>query len=1227
MTSTRPGPFSLMSWLVAASVAAGCAGDGCSCVSPIPGGFPEDQRVENAVQLRVSSTGLDKLESDPAGLVSGLLGDMGLTFPVPDSCGAENEVCCDNGNPVPDCGPLIIDITPQGPTEQPGQAEARLVIDPVTGANRIRVTLRARISTGSDLPVHVGSLSSDCLIGVDTTASGNDSVTLTLDAVFSQEPWGATRVDFENVALANFDTGDIDISAGDFFCEIANLDFIKDQFVGDFLTSFTENISGMLYEQVCKACPGDTVAECNSPHATACSGDGLCEVSAGRCLQELGITGRMTGDALLGSFSPGTLGAIDIHDVAGGYSATDGEGLSLGLHGGMLPAGSERDRCGPPATPPAGVTIAPSNYFQGNTNPDTSAAFDFAVGVHKHNLDLFAYSGYQGGLMCLNVGTRTVDLLNSETLAVLMPSFIDLLHGKVGQMVLGLRPQAPPTIVLGLGTFDENGGIVEPLLDVTFTGMEIDFYGMVDDQWIRLMTLVADVHLPINLDVDDAGQIVPVLGDLDNAFSNLSVKNSEALLETPAELTDKFPALLELALPLVADGLGGFALPELGGLRLVIPPGGITAVDGKQFLAIFGNLEIVAAAPRVDTAAEITAVAVPERAVYAAARLDRARRPKVALRLGGSGTPGAQLEWSLKVDGGTWSPYTRNPEPVLSRQVFWLPGQHRIEVRAREVGKPWTTDRTPVVLKPVLHPDGQLPARPRPIEFHGQGSGGGCDCATGLAGDGAGGALLLLAAVLLGVSRRARRAAARAGLPLLIAGLAVLAPAGCSCGGTSTECSGPGGECLEGEVERGPLGRWDSIAIDGDRAVVTAYEESLGDLVLIDVSSDTWAYQVIDGVPADVLPVYDPGTYRGGIVEAGPNVGAWTSVTLRDGRVRVAYQDLDQGVLKFAAESDDGWAIHVVDADTQGGSVGLYASLAWGPDGVPAIAYMAAAIDDGASGKKSELRLAVASTATPASESDWTVSVLDDAAVSCAGLCADGFACLPATASTGELCTAVTTDCPAECADDQACIGGTCTAIVPTPAAHDLPGGTGLFARLGYLPDGRAVVVYYDRSVGDLMMQLNETGWSAVPLDAAAGTDTGMHAAMAIDGAGTVHVAYQDALGDRLLYVSWAGGTAGPIEVVDDGTRAGDRTHPVGAGAAVLALGGGPAIAYQDGASSDLLVARRGETVWTREDLLVGATLDGFYTAGATGGRTLISSYRYDRAYWPPGELVVSELP
>jgi len=97
------------------------------------------------------------------------------------------------------------------------------------------------------------------------------------------------------------------------------------------------------------------------------------------------------------------------------------------------------------------------------------------------------------------------------------------------------------------------------------------------------------------------------------------------------------------------------------------------------------------------------------------------------------------------------------------------------------------------------------------VQFHGSG-GSGCDCRAG-GGSGAGLALLI-AAVLLGLRRRRADA--------LVLFLLALAGPGCSCGSEEVECNGPSGECMEGEVARGPTGRWNSLDMDGDRRVLRA---------------------------------------------------------------------------------------------------------------------------------------------------------------------------------------------------------------------------------------------------------------------------------------------------------------------------------------------------------------------------------------------------------------------
>ncbi len=1283
--------------LVSAAMVGGCVGDGCSCAGPIPGGFPPESRVENTMQVRVSDSGLAALTQDPAALIEGFVGPEGLTIDVPPACDPNDDpkICCDgDGNPIMPCGPIEIDLEPR-----PGDAP-RLEIDPVSGQSRLDVQMRARVRTKNDLPIEkeVLFLTVSCDVAIDTEASGDDDVLVTLPLSFTEDAAaGTTRLEVGQVSLDQFQNGDIQLSGG-IDCDIADL--LVFAFRGLLVGVFEDQIESTVSDQVCKSC--DDVAECGA-FADACEG-GTC-MRGDQCVQELGISARLPAASVLGDTSPGTMGALDLYEVAGGYADTDNGGISLGFLGGGLPASGERDRCGPSATAPESGPLPVSSFFTGNTRPDTGDPFDFSVGIHQHNIDLLAWSAYESGFLCLNIGTRSVELLNSDTLAIVMPSLIDFLHGEVAQMVLGLRPQRPPVIALGPGTFidDGNGGrtIDEPLLDITMPELAIDFYAQVEDQFIRIMTLTSDVHLPMSLDVSPEGELIPVLGDLDNAFANLRVENSEALYETPDELATRFPAVLDLALPLLIDGLGSFALPELGGITLRVDSGGITSVDDNSFLAIFGSFELpqmAAAAPagggKIVTTASLTSIHVPEREAFT--RPTRDARPRIDLKLGGyrpNGTA-AELEWAVRLNGGPWSPFSRSERVTLSRESLWLQARHRVEVRAREVGKSETTDPSPVVLEPIIdvipphvvlsRPNssvgalrdsvwvlgtdnvskGRLRGRyrlgdrswqaitlPAEIELAGAGAGeelqvelvdeagnnsratmvvenrerGGsaapatatiaAGCSVG--GDAGGGPvlLLLLVAALWSLRRRAR---------WLVVGAALLMSAGC---GGKGECDVSGGE-----VEPGAIGRYSSVAALGQRAVVAAYEQDLGDLVLFEINRDgaLGAPEVIDGVPADAAPVFASCSYRGGIAGAGDDVGAHTSVALTGSEDRptamVAYQDIGNGQLKFAREDGSDWQVHVVDAESEG-VAGLYTSLAVDPDGIPAIAYMVTGLPGQAGARRAELRYARATTTTPDSSTDWTVSVVDSAGVSCAGMCGAGESCVD---SDGDhLCVTPGDDCAGGCAEESACVGGTCLAVVPAPVAHDLPPGTGLFADLSYLPDGRPVVAYYDRTTTDLMVMVGGASWTAIAVDAAAQSDTGMWTSAAMDAAGTLHVAYQDALADQLLYTTWSEAGVGPVEVVDDGVRPGDRPHPVGASAALfLDSGGNPAIAYQDGLSHDMLLARRDGSSWARESLAAGPAVYGFYIDAATAGdRTWISSFQYDRAAPVLGELFVTSAP
>jgi hypothetical protein len=1212
-----------MDWFVliasiVCSVSCGGGGcGGCAAFEPIPGGFPSAKRTPNATQVRVSSTGFSAIAADPATLIGSLTGDGAsdgiLRFNAPVNCGGGTPTCCPDGRPRDPCGPINIDLKTPG-------AGPRLELRPVQGAAQLGVTVRARVQTENDIPVNLPVIG-DCGLAIDTTAGGVDEVQIDAPINFvTDATTGTTRVQVGAVAIANLATEDVELTGG-FFCDATDL--IRGLLIGVLRNQLTSAVQSTIQGQTCKACPSGQVAECGSSFATACTA-GVC-MQGNQCFQELGLTGRVRGSALLGALSPGTTGALDLYAVAA-TARTDNSGLTLGLLGGMQPAGLARDRCGPPAMAPARATIDPSTFFQGNTRPDNSAAFDIALGMHRSQLAELAYAGYDGGLLCLTIGYSFAAQLSSGTLGLLAQSLGNLVESSA-PMAVGVRPQSPPEIVLGKNTFvdDGSGGkrLDDPLLDLRFSAAELDFFLSVDDQWVRTFTVVSDIHLPIGLQVAGMGQLTPVIGDTSDAFTRVSIKNAEAITESPAELAALFPSLLALVLPQLSSGVGAIALPSLGGLSLDVKD--ITSVDNNSFLAVFANLRIAAPQAAVETRAAIADVVEPSRDVARdPKRWAAARGPEVMLELGGEG----ELEWSHRLDDGTWSAWSSSRRQTVRSRALWLAGTHRVEVRARQIGVPESIDVTPVVLEVAVGDRASRDAATRRARgaFHGQASSTGCTCD---GGGGAGAALPLALAIALVLSRRVRRQARGLGRSSRrIAGAVWLAAIaclpGCSCG-NAARC---GDDCLPGEVAHGGLGRFTSIAADGERVLVATYDTLLGDLVVADATDPARPRLIaVDGVPTELIPMHDGG-YRDGIVEPGPDVGAWTSIALAGGVGRVAYQDRDAGALRYAQETArDRWSSHVVDAGG-GELVGAYASLVIDGNGAPAIAYIATGNDDGSGGVSTELRLARASSKDPG-EGDWSITVVASAPGSCAGLCGAGLACVAGVAAGDpESCVSQTADCTPACGAGAVCSARACRTEIASPTVAQLATGTGLFASLVILPDGRLAVAYHDRTEHALKLAVETAAGSSMfaetALDASLTSDRGMWASAAVDAGGTIHLAYQDALADQLMYTTW-NGAAGRPEVVDDGQRTGERTHGVGAAAAIYLVDGAPVIAYQDGLTAYVYVATRSGSSWSTRGVATGPLLDGFSIGATTGhGSPVLAWGALDPTANPVGQLVVT---
>ncbi|MBL8915657.1 MAG: hypothetical protein JNM17_33470 [Archangium sp.] len=1054
-----------------------CSGQ--TCLQPLPSGFPSSARTSNSTQARITNSGVGTLAAFGQNLAKQLLGPTQSINPRPQ-CTSSTPLCCPGGVPDPACGPVTFDTT-LFPGDQP-----RVELRPIASASRIDVTLRARVTTTADLPVTI-PISGACGVRIDTLAGTVDDIRIDFPLTLTQDPIsGTTRATPGTVVVSQLTSEDVALT-GPFGCQLANLG------LSFYISTLTDIVSDAirtnLASSFCKTCPSGSAMECG-PFATACT-DGVC-MQAMECVHELGLSGRLTSEALFSSVT-GSLGALDLYEVAGGYATTNANGVALGVLAGMVPSGSARDRCGPAATPPTPPMVPVSTFFQNNTRPDTGAPFQFGIGFHVSQLEQFAFAAYEGGALCANSN----DVLRSPALAATAPSLANLTLGD-RPLTIGFRPQAPPVVTLGRNQFDVDGGVLDPLVTLDFTGAEFDLFTDVEQQPIRVLTAVADVDVPLAVWVDelsDGGSVLaPVL--VDAGITNVSIRNSEPLQESSATLTPIGAQLIDAALPDLVTRLGPIRPPHVLGLSLDVQE--VTSVEGLTFLALFANFD-------GDNAAK---------------------------RSSGGGGP-------VK-SAGVMSAPSSSPHPavfvafaaialvfLLRRRWVWAGAVFLVALACGPMN---------------TAPDG--------------GTGGGSEMGGGSAVSGGGSAMSGGGAATGGGSAMSGGGSAMTGGGSTMGGGgSAMTGGGSTMGGGSATGGGSACgamACLPGQVTRGGLGQWNSVA-SGTRTVISTYDARLGDLVLVERINNVETTRAIDGVPA-VTPIYEPTTYRGGIDVPGPDVGAWTSVKLSSSnRVVIAYQDRDRAALRVAIEQADGsFLAHDVDDSTTGTvDIGTHASLAFSGT-IPSIAYLATGVG---STPRTELRLANASSAAPTSSSDWTTTVV-------------------------------------------------AFADAPAPTSGEFARGPGLFVSLLALTDGRRVLVHFDSARGALLAHVENAAGSLTftqtVLDGAPGR--GKWASAVVDATDLVHVAYQDERTHEVYALTFRPGMAPSTpELIDDGVRMNDRAHPVGAGL-VMWLDPRPRVAYQDAFTADVIVATKATGVWSHTVLTPSVALDGFHLAAPAQG-------------------------
>jgi hypothetical protein len=715
------------------SCSGGGLGGGCSCLPPIPGGHYQGPKTDDPIAVRLSSAGIASFNKTWPSLINSI--SDGGVFHVPVPCSVISApvlgdfVIADQGTPgcsSTSCGYMDgkCDSNPASSTyDFPADVPIR-----VTGfslaaqpPDSVVATVQVAINTA---PIDIDTVDRNyaaCLFlsPARCTAQFQSSrenpsynqfsatVQLTIDTKWDK------LLAFKITALNGIglcggpnvppppnclDPNAVNLSGvgtcGDVWCGVANfaLDYILpylSNILQPFVLSFANNLA-------CESCA--TTADCLQlpPNAASTCINGICKDAANtaQCVPTLlGIQGRLAPATLLGKFGVPPTAQLDLM-VAGGANVAVGSGIDLGTRAGINAVGLAN--CVPKAPAPALPQLTAPN-FDGDA-PDGGNPYHVALGVSEPFMNLGLYAADQSGALCVGLTNAQFALISTGTFGAFLPSLGKLARrdGQDAPMLIALRPQTPPSVTVGAGTFDPVTKMpIDPLLTLSMPNLAIDFYAMFDGRYARLFTLTADLNVPLSLIFNGCSSVEAALGNVSNLITNVRTTPSEILAEDPALLGQIVPTLLGLAGPLLQSLLKPIALPAVLGLQLEVDSAkGIQPIAGTRnynYLAIYARM----------FAAGQCAVGVPT----TLARLAQAIIPpadRMHLGTGELPLPVAVLdvkmigmsgtaEFGYRVDDGLWHAFqTADPAGQLqvSDPAFLLQGIHRIDVRSRSSDEP-----------------------------------------------------------------------------------------------------------------------------------------------------------------------------------------------------------------------------------------------------------------------------------------------------------------------------------------------------------------------------------------------------------------------------------------------------------------------------------------------------------------------------------------------------------
>lgn len=678
----------------------GCGGEGDGPAYVYPSDAPQ---IQQAAQVHVTERGFDFIGENAGPLVGSLLGDGGLSF-----CLEEQNIEVIGLSAVRVCNGTTCDDGTAGCQLNFSLENIEIVPNTVpTGSDYLRVSLG--LGVDESLPLRL--IGANCTASLESPPGGipiaaniyfdvnmerNERVSIRFPTEELEFALSDDYIDVSGSGLSGIVCGGVNLLAG------ALLPILEDQIAGP--------LEDAIGPALCTSCATNT----DCPGGSTCSDEVCVYEGTSECVPlALGVETELNLGELLADFAPGLDARLGILFYLANYADAVGPtaapyvGLDLAAQAGFT---SEPSTCVPYEPPPSTARIPKSPSINAETSP-SGLSFAVGIGLARSAINLALWGVYNSGALCLKIGTETVEQVSTSTFSALLPSLGTLTDNENRPMYLQLRPQRAPTATLGVGTVEYGSDgvpvIVDPLITLNLNELFIDFYGFVESRYVRLFTLDTDVAVPLGLDVNDASQLIVILGDLSEAITRIEPLNGELLARADIDsVAELLPTLIASLLPaLGGDLIPPIDIPSFEGLQLVLSPGAITSVDANEMLAIYADLALAPAEPDALTMLPMPQVVATE--VRQASQADIAsmiRRvrtsgesldiamltPEVVIALDTliADLDAPALEYSYRINGGLWSFWYRGDTMRLRDPALLLQGEHVIDVRVREQGAP-----------------------------------------------------------------------------------------------------------------------------------------------------------------------------------------------------------------------------------------------------------------------------------------------------------------------------------------------------------------------------------------------------------------------------------------------------------------------------------------------------------------------------------------------------------